>query len=62
MVQRVGEGEKLLDVVMFRGRLIKSGRYELRIYIFAEYKERLERYAGREVEGVLIIRGEGDEK
>ena len=55
----MGEGERLLDVVMFRGRLVKSGRYELRIYIFAEYKERLEKYAGREVEGILIIHGKG---
>ena len=49
--------DKAIDVVMFRGKLIKSGRYELRIYIYSEYKNVLEKYAGREVEGILIIRG-----
>jgi len=49
---------KVLDVVMFKGRLLKSGKYELRIYIYAEYKDMLEKYVGSEVEGILIIRGE----
>ncbi len=48
---------KVLDVVIFRGRLLKSGKYELRIYVFAEYKDVLEKYVGSEVEGILIIRG-----
>jgi len=52
---------KAIDIVVFRGKLIKSGRYELRIYIYSKYKSMLERYAGREVEGILIIRGGNSE-
>ena len=46
----------VIDVVYFKGKLLKSGKYELRIYIYSEYKENLEKYAGRGVEGLLIIR------
>jgi len=41
---------------MFKGRLLKSGKYELRIYVYAEYKRLLEKYVGNEVEGILIGR------
>lgn len=49
--------DRAVDVILFRGKLLKSGRYEVRIYVYAEYKDRLEKYVGSEVEGILIIRG-----
>jgi len=44
------------DVIVAKGKVLRSGKYEIRIYIYGDYKEPLEQYVGREVDVIVIVR------
>jgi len=47
---------RLRDIILFRGRIVRGSKREIRIYVFAEYRKYLEEHVDKEVEGILFIK------
>lgn len=49
---------RTIDTVIIKGRILQVNPYDIRIYVYAEYRKALEKYVGSEVEAVVFIKGE----
>ncbi|GEM_PF-6438451 len=41
-------------MIYFEGKIIKTGKNEIRIYVYAEFREKLEKYINKKARFILL--------